>query len=329
MRAPVTALLVVVAVLAFVPGWSGEKRLDLFDRPFRLYAKRVPLDPANPARSRVGRLTFLGGVALAAGDPAFGGYSALAVEGDRFTLLSDGGTVLRFRMGTDWRPREATYANLPTGPSIGWQKQDRDSESLAIDPTTGRAWVGFERWNTIGRYAPGLARGERLAMPRAMDAWPDNGGPEAMVRLRDGRFMVISESGRPKGGPRGGRDALVFAGDPTVRTRPAFRFVYRPPRHYDPSDVTELPDGRLLVLNRRFRLPFVWSVKLTIVERGAMRPGRQAIGREIATIAPPLTSDNYEGVAVTREGNATIVWLVSDDNQSMLERTLLMKFRLS
>jgi hypothetical protein len=35
-----------------------------------------------------------------------------------------------------------------------------------------------------------------------------------------------------------------------------------------------------------------------------------------------------EGIAVTREGQDTILWLVSDNNFSIFQRTILMKFRL-
>lgn len=328
MRRLVVILFVVYLVLAIVPGWTATRRLDLFDVPFGMTVTRVPLDPMQPARTRVGRLTFLGGIALAAPVPAFGGFSGMLVQGDRFTLQSDGGTVLRFRMSGDWRVRDAHFLNLPDGPGTGWEKADRDSESLTIDPATGRIWVGFERWNAIGRFSPDLMHLERLVAPPVMADWPTNGGPESMVRRADGSFVVISETARPAGGPQGGRDAVVFAGDPTLSPRPRFKFVYRPPRDFDPSDVTELPDGRLLVLNRRFQLPFRLSAKLVIVGRNEVRPSRQAIGRQVATLAAPLTSDNYEGVTVMREGGATIVWLVSDDNQLWLQRTLLMKFRL-
>ncbi len=328
MRSIFTALLVVGLVLALVPGWTGEQRLDLFDRPFVLHANRVPLDPADPKHVRIGRLTFLGGVELSADVPAFGGFSALGVDGDRFTLLSDGGTILTFRMGSDWHPRDARYQNLPNGPGTGWRKQDRDSESMTVDPATRRIWVGFERWNAIGRYAPGFTRLERLARPPAMAGWDDNGGPESMVRLHDGRFVVIAEQHRSGHGSRTAREGLVFASDPTVNPCPVMRFTYHLPLHYDPSDVAQLPDGRLVVLDRRFAVPFAFSVKLSIVDFAGLRAGRDVWGSVIATIAAPLASDNYEGVAITRKGNATILWLVSDNNQTSLQRSLLMKFRL-
>jgi hypothetical protein len=125
-----------------------------------------------------------------------------------------------------------------------------------------------------------------------------------------------------------GRAAIRFAGDPTTHPRAGFTFSFLPPPGYNPSDVTTLPDGRLLVLTRRFKLPFDFAAKLVVVDPAAIRPGALVRGREIATLAKPLIRDNFEGLAVTREGNATILWIVSDDNQLFLQRSLLLKFRL-
>lgn len=324
MRRSVILLAAVVLPLALVPGWTGEERLARLTPGGTMTARAVPIDPADPRHRRVGALTYLGGVALDSDAPAFGGFSALAVEGDRFTLLSDGGNVARFRMGADWRPRAVAFSFLPAGPRTGWEKRDRDAESLARDPASGRWWVGFESVNQIWRYAPGFARAERTASPPMMRRWRKAGGPESLARLADGRFVAIAEEAR-KG--ESGRDGIVWPGDPT--TRPArFRFNYRPLPGYDPSDLTQLPDGQLLVLERRFRLPFRWSARLALVDPAGLRAGATVSGRTIAVLAPPLLTDNYEGVAATREGRATIVWLLSDDNQLFLQRTLLLKFRL-
>ncbi|WP_163365749.1 esterase-like activity of phytase family protein, partial [Enterobacter asburiae] len=67
------------------------------------------------------------------------------------------------------------------------------------DPATGQIWVGFERYNAIWRYDDGLTRAERSVEPAAMRDWSENGGPESMVRLRDGRFVAIGETSRPRG----------------------------------------------------------------------------------------------------------------------------------
>lgn len=323
--APRTLLFVVLAVLALVPGWTGSERLALLGRNPIVRAERVPLDPGDPARRRVGRLTFMGGVALTSPDPAFGGFSALAIDRGVFTLLSDGGNIVRLRLGSDGRVEDARFGNLPRGPATGWQKEDRDSESLAVDPRTGTAWVGFERYNAIWRFGPGLTEPAHGVRPKAMKRWTRNGGPESLLRRHDGSFIAIQEEARD-GGPT--RDVVVWRGDPVARPDAAFHLRYRPPPGYDPADATELPDGRLLILNRWWGFPLRWSNVLEVVDRAAIRPGAVLRGRRIALIDAPLTRDNFEGVVATTERGRTIIWLVSDDNLMALERTLLMKFRL-
>jgi hypothetical protein len=307
---------------------SGRDGRDLFGKAPRMTVERVPLDLQDPSRTRVGALTYLGGIRLKSPERAFGGFSSMRIIGDDFTLLSDGGTFIRFRMGKDWTPRDVQFGDLPDGPRDGWLKADRDSESLASDPATGQVWVGFEQHNAIWRYNANLTRAERSAQPEAMKGWSDNGGPESLVRLHDGRFLTIGETSRPKGS-RIGREGLIFPGDPTMPGIKPIRFVYMPPNElYDPADAVQLPDGRLIVLNRRFSVPGLFTAKLTLIDPRAIRPGAVVRGTEIATLAAPLIHDNYEALAVTREGDDTILWIASDDNQQFWEWSLLLKFRI-
>lgn len=309
-------------------GASDEGKRDLLGPAARITATPVALDRRDPARTQVGALTYLGGVWLRSPDRAFGGFSAMQVSGDRFLLVGDGGTVVRFRM-TDFRLSETSFGDVVLGPGTGQFKPERDVESLTSDPATGRIWLGFERENAIWRYDASLARAERAVRPAAMREWSSNGGPESMVRLRNGRFIAISETTRPKGPlAKTGRAGLVFAGDPTEAPDRGFGFTYLPPAGYDPSDMAELPDGRLLVLNRRFALPALFTAKITLVDPRAIRPGAAVRGREIAHFESPLLHDNFEALAVTREGGDTILWMASDDNQEFWEQSLLLKFRL-
>lgn len=329
---PVRVILVLLLVLLIVPGWSGDERLALPTGGSRLVARRVALHPDDLSVRRTGRLRFLGGLALSAGDPAFGGFSALHVGGERFVLVSDGGAVLAFRMGADWRPRQARLFPLPAGPGTGWRKRDRDSESIAYDPRSGRWWVGFESYNQIWRYGPDLAHAERGRAPPAMRRWSSGGGAEAMTRLSDGRFVLISEGTRPRRGTDGmrprARAGLIFDRDPTdSRARAAF-FAYRSARGYDPVGLAELPDGDVLVLERGFDLPFRWLTRVALVRRGAIRPGGMVDSVEVARLGAPLVADNFEGIAAVEERGRTVVWLLSDDNSSMFQRTLLFKFAL-
>ena len=327
-------LLSCLLILALVPGWSGEQRLPLFEGKPQMDMHRVDLDPNDPSRRKLGALTYLGGIVLTSRMPAFGGYSSLAVAGDHFLLLSDGGNIVRFRMGADWTPHDLHFSDLPAGPGTGWEKRDRDSESLAIDPSTGRLWVGFEGYNQIWRYAPGFARAGGYVAPRDMKDWPANGGAESLARMPDGRFVTISEEAKVRrrswrGGNesrRNSRQALIFPGDPLKGH--ARRFAYLVSPKYDVADAAALPDGSLVVVERRFRLPFRFSNRIMLVPAAQITPGRVARGRLIAELDSPLIHDNFEGVAVTQEGGATILWLVSDDNQLFLQKSYLLKFRL-
>jgi hypothetical protein len=322
----VRILLSILLVLLVVPSYDMVPPAPRLASKGRMTVTPVMLDRHDPGRRSVGRLIFLGGVALASDDPAFGGFSSMRVAGDRFTLLSDSGNFIHFRMNRRWRVSDLHFGNLPDGPGTGWEKADRDSESTASDPATGQVWVGFENYNAIWRYSAGFRRAEASVRPKDMARWPYGGGPEAMVRLAEGHFIVFGETAHwPH---RHAHAVRWFDRDPTIDPVSGFRFDYAAPHGYNPSDAVELPDGDLLVLNRRFELPYNFTAILTIVPRAAIAPDRTVPGKQIATFAAPLIHDNFEALAVTREGRDTIVWMASDDNQSILERSLLLKFRL-
>lgn len=311
----------ILAVLLVVPRYSGEERLPLISEAPAITA--APYVPAGGWPKRIGALEPVGAVTLSSRDPAFGGFSAIALHDGRAMLLSDGGNVAAFaiRRGMIESPSGDI---LKAGPATGWLRKDRDSESLTLDPATGRAWVGYENQNEIWRYAPGFSGAEARAWPKGMRRWVANQGAESLVRLRDGRFIAIAER-KPD---RASRYALLFSGDPTARGTHAEAFRIQPPARYDPSDAAELPNGDLLVLTRRFRYPFTFTAKLLRIPRAAIRPGAVAKGTVIATLAPPIMGENCEGIAVTREGGQAMVWIVTDNDLMPLRPTYLMKFRL-
>jgi hypothetical protein len=311
----------ILLVLLFVPGWTGAERLPLLDRDGSVRAQVWTPDGGWPRR--IGALEPVGALALSSYASAFGGFSALAIRDGRALLLSDGGNLLQFAIrGGHLRDVRSSY--LPDGPGTGWEKQDRDSESMTLDPATGQAWVGFERANAIWRYGVGFGRAEAFEKPRAMANWRMNSGPESLVRLRDGRFIVIAERAQRRGARRG----LIFSGDPTARGITLSSFGYRPPKGYDPSDAAVLPNGDLLILNRGWRFPLTFSAKITRIPGAAFRAGAVLTGREIATLPSSLVGENCEGLAVTREQGRTMLWIVTDNDTMPVRRTLLMKFRL-
>jgi hypothetical protein len=322
-------LLFLFLLLAFVliPS-SGEDARPMLGAYPNMRVSGVVLDPRNPANREVGALTYLGGVRLHSRDPAFGGFSAMLVRGEDFLLLSDTGNFVGFRMGDDWRPSRIRFGDLPDGPGTGWAKGSRDSESMTSDPAGGDIWVGFESRNQVWRYDSALGRALGHARPEPMRSWDVNGGAEAMARLANGAFVVLSETSPLPG--VAGRAAIYFEGDPADPRTRSFDFAFRPPAgDFNPSDMVALPDGRLLVLVRRISINRWFESKLVLLDPQTILPGASVSGREIAAFTIPLERDNFEAMAVTRQRGRTILWLASDDNLGAFQQSLLMKFRLN
>lgn len=295
-------------------------------RPLRLViaSTPVPLDSSDPARSRLGALTYLGGWQLTSDSRAFGGLSALDVDGNHVTAVSDIGAIVRFRLGRFGSAGGADLLPIPRGCGPVAAKTDNDTESLAHDPGRTSWWIGMEYRNIICRTDSAFARG-RFAKPAAMADWPKKRGPESLLMLNDGRIMAIAE-GSDALGPL--RPVLIFAGDPALPGTATTRLDYRPPPGFDPTDAIQLPDGRLVILNRRFALPSLFTANIVVIDRPDLRAGSVLGGRVVATFAPPVIADNFEGLSATREQGRTILWVVSDDNYMRWQRTLLLKLAL-
>lgn len=282
-------------------------------------ATPVALDEDDPGRRRLGPLLFLRGWELDSPDLRFGGISSMQLEGDVVTAISDSGTLLRFPLPRWEGRRPLRVERLPLA---GTSKHMHDSEALLI--ADGRAWIALERQNAIMRFRRSDWRHESVARPRPMRRWPWQTGPEAMVRLPDGRFLVFAE------GRTGDAHSpvVLFDGDPAEPATGWQVLRYRRAPGYRPTEAALLPDGRILVLNRRFDWFQGISASLVIVDPARLEAGRTLAGETIAELAPPLTVDNMEAMTVTREGGRTIVRIASDDNFMNLQRTLLLEFAL-
>jgi hypothetical protein len=283
------------------------------------------LDESNPARKAVGPLTFLGAWELRSDNGDFGGISALvALRDGRFLGVSDAGALIGFGMTGDTLTDRPFIAALPGAFGKGVSYKDRDSEGIAYDPVSGRVWVSYEHSHAIRRFPASMSRVDGMARPDAMRNWPRNSGAEALVRLSDGRFVAFAE-----GGPDDGiYPAIHFSGDPVEQGTSHFDFRYRPTEGYRITDATQLPDGRLLLLERRIGFPQGFTAKLLILDPAKIMRNAIVSGEVIATLEPPLLVDNMEGVAITQDAGRTIIWLISDNNFNAIQRTLLIKFAL-
>ena len=298
---------------------------------YRSFSQSITLQPLafdadDPKINRIGQLRFLGAWELRSQNRDFGGISALTTLADgRFIGLSDAGTLIGFGLTNNEHADHPFIAPLPEAFGPGKTYHDRDTEGLAYDRDTGQFWVSYEGRNMIRRFSPSFGRSDAMVQPATMHDWPTNRGPETLVRFPDGRFAVFSEGAERTGGSY---QAILFSGDPVEPGTNSFTFGYRPPKGYMATDAKVLPDGRLLILNRRIGFPEGFSAILSTLDPANIRKDAVVEATPIAVLKSPLLVDNMEGLAITREGEQIIIWLISDDNFNIFQRTLLMKFAL-
>jgi hypothetical protein len=170
-----------------------------------------------------------------------------------------------------------------------------------------------------------LARGTPIPLPPGIARLPHNKGLEAMVVVPRGlplagTLIALSERGLDA---QGNLRAFLIGGPS------AGEFAIRRSDDFDISDCALTPSGDLLILERRF---FWWSgvaMRIRRIPLAAIAPGALVDGRELIFADMGYQIDNMEGLSVHRtpEGEL-ILTLVSDDNFSVLQRTILLQFKM-
>lgn len=288
----------------------------------------------DPSRRLFGGLEFRGGVELTSSDKRFGGISALrvAADGQRFLAVSDRGRWLRGRI-TYSKNAPSGLADVEIAPVLGADGRPLaargwyDTEAIAEDG--GTVFVGIERVHRIVRFDFGkeglLARGRPVATPPEMKDLPSNKGIEALVAM-------------PKGGPLAGTlIAISEAGLDDANNIKAFLiggpspglFSVRRLNDFDVSDAALLPPHDLLILERRFSFLSGVAMRIRRIPLAAIHPGAVVDGPVLMEADLGYQIDNMEGLSVHRTpGGDTVLTIVSDDNFSPIQRTVLLQFTL-
>lgn len=284
--------------------------------------------PIPIAQANVGASVRIAGVwAMRSDHKLFGSYSGLThIGGSTFLAVSDQGNYLYFAAPTtDERAHQESRRSARFGSITGGEitpKSFTDTEAVTRDPKTGSLWLSYENTNIIERRRADFRMPKRRAAPQ-MAEFLANTGAEAMTRLSNGQFLVLSEA--PKQGDVRHK-GLLFLGDP-VEGAKAVAFSFVPPKFYRPTDMAQIPDGRVVILLRRVvpgLLPRFAS-KIILADPAAIALGKTWQGQELAAIAVPNPNENYEGIAVGGyDGRNLALWLIADDNRNRLQRTLLM-----
>lgn len=335
--APLRRLVAAAAIAAatFLSGIGpGLAQSPLLER-MAVDARPISHFRIGSTETRFGPLEFVGGLSMASGGRNFGALSAFRFlsPGSEFMGVADTGFFYFGRIERDAAGAPAGIADFRMMPMVDAAGQpivgkvDLDAEGL--DVHEGTVTVSFERDHRIAEFE--LRPDDMRAPLRNLDfIVPRN-------ELRQNRgFETVARA--PSDSPLAGarvavtersidRDGNIFA---AILEGPR-RGVFKVARlgDYDVTDGAFLPDGDLLLLERRFSIATGVGMRIRRIGADTIRPGGLADGPVLIEANMAFQIDNMEGLDVwRRQDGALMVSIVSDDNHSILQRNLYLEFRL-
>ena len=279
------------------------------DRPIRVEARATPLGPAGATLA--GGVTYAGGLTLRGAD--LHGLSDLKIVDDTAWIVSDFGTLIRMQLVKNTAGRLSRVSAATSRPLVDRDgavltpKARADAEGIAIlaDETV---LVSFERDHRVWSYGrAGTGRPTPVAHPEV--AFPDNGGMEGLAVAADDGWLVLGEAGggwicRPGG-------CVALPAYPAIGAD-GFRV----------TGADRDPSGGWFIVERYFSPPLDMRARV----RRLSPDGTP--GPVLVALRPPASVDNMEGIAAVATQTGTRLYLLSDDNDNPLQRTLLLAFDL-
>lgn len=315
-----------------LPGFAGLlwllSAMPVQADPVTVRTAVLELNPTVPAETKLGRLDYLGGLILASDEGRFGSYSGISVDADGAGLwaIADTGHWLRldFRRDDKGLPAGISAAEiLPLRDAAGTavtRKVLSDAEGLRR-VTDGRWLVSFERAHRLWFYdQPGGPATGALIVPASVERQPANGGIEAVAAFANGDLLLFSEEMPAVNGRAGNAVWLWREG--------TWRDLAWPARDdFKPTDAAALDNGDVIVLERYYKPVIGPKARLQRIPAASLA-GDQLQPELLAEWAAPYSVDNMESLDLRRMPDGSLwLYVMSDDNQNPLQRTLLMVFR--
>ena len=298
-------------------------------------ARQIAQFRIGSEEQRFGPLEFVGGLEMTSPAGDFGALSAFRFlePGGGFIGVADTGFWFfgSIERDADGRPSGVSGFRMQqmvdkTGAAVD-RKWEVDAEGLDVED--GIASVGFERNHRIAQYridpaGMGPASGEVPFLVPAHEL-RQNKGFETVTRAHphgqhEGGLVIVSERSIDS---KGNVFAAIIEG-PNKGV-----FTVRREGDFDITDGAFLPDGDLLLLERRFTMADGVAMRLRRIYGESIAKGAVADGPVLMSVGMGYQIDNMEAMDVwQRADGALMVSLMSDDNHSMLQRNLYLEFRL-
>ncbi len=300
-----------------------------------IYASRISQFRIGSDQTTFGPFEFVGGLEMTSGSRDFGGLSGFRFRtpGSDFVGVADTGFWYFGTVERDAEGRPENFGDFrmvrivdADGHPIE-DKWDSDAEGIAVKGDL--ATVSFERAARISEFR--LRPDDMQGAIRDLDFLV----PATELRRNKG-FETVAYA--PQNGPLAG--ARVAIAERSIDKKGnIFAAVLEGPRKgvfkvarrdgFDISDGVFLPDGDMLLLERSYAVTQGVRLRLRRLKVDTIRPGGLADGPVLMDADMSYQIDNMEGIDVwKRADGATMVSMVSDDNQSLLQRNLYLEFRM-
>lgn len=302
----------------------------------KVFSRTIDNFQIGSTETRFGPLDFNGGLELTSANRDFGSLSGLRFiePGSVLLAVSDNGfwvsgTINRDAAGHPASLDQARIVEMrdENGERTS-EKWNTDAEGLLIDGD--KVSVSFERKHRI---ATGTLDRTTLTFAASDEKLPiparelrSNRGFEALTKAPAGTPLqsarvAVSEKSLNKAGD-------IFAAIMEGPLKGIF-FVKRD-SEYDVSDGDFLPNGDLLLLERRFSMASGVAMRIRRIKGAEIKPGATVDGEVLFEADMAYQIDNMECLDVwQRADGATMISLASDDNHSILQRNLYLEFRLA
>lgn len=253
----------------------------------------------------------------------FGGWSGfkLGPDGRSFVAVSDRGSFVEgaLERKPDGSLARATITRRGRLHGIGGARlrdEETDAEGLAID-ARGRAYVSFERFHRVRRYADLAGPAVRVPSHPDFRRFQTNSGLETLAFDSGGTLYAIPE--------RSGALDRPFPVYRLMGDRWDKSWTIRRDGPFLPVDADFGPDGRFYLLER----DFTWLGGFaTRVRRFDVGP--DGFTDEVTLLRTPFGElDNMESLAAWRDDEGRIrITLLSDDNFFPLQKTMFAEYVL-
>lgn len=326
------AALLTLATATATASLADARRIDM-----DVSARAIEAFDIGSDQQQFGELTFDGGLELYATSRHFGALSGIALyDGQtRFIGVADTGFWYAGEIKRDAAGRATGMTDVHmwsiSGPNgeTDMDKWDADAEGVTVEGD--RVFVSFERNHRIAEY-----RLNPDGPPTFVKEAPPPVDLKELRRNKGFEMVAIAPDGTPLGGSRVGvsERSLDRNGNMMAYVIPpdgkSWQFSVKRNDEFDITDGKFLPGGDLVLLERRFNMTDGVAMRLRRISVADIAPGATVDGERLLDADMGYQIDNMEGLAITTDPDGTPrLTMVSDDNHSLLQRSLLLEFRLT